>query len=225
MLQSTNEKCSVLKSKNPSSLSIALMISRKTSQALLWSLLEVKAEISGFNQSDFRVTMNNIICVCILFAFLFRFLLDNENHHKKRTESCTSMIMQFLAFQCLHLLTYSEYLEEAAKKKKLPVFSYQNLNLSKISSAGQRSCLSTTKLPTPLIINEQIYFINTVLYNLWKGYKAQKRTAVKYDNGDFLSFWSWLINPGKETCLPFAQLKALLCFGVWFHYKHYTEND
>lgn len=171
--------------------------------------------------------MNNIICVGILFAFLFRFLLDNEIHQGKRTKSCTSMITQFLAFQFLHLLNYCEYLEEVLScQKKGPVFSYQNLNPSKTSSAGQRSSLSTTNLPAPLIIKEQRYFINSLVL-LVEGLQSteNKRTAVKGDSGDFLSSWSWLTNPGKETNLPFAQQKALLCFSVWFHYKHHTVND
>lgn len=163
-------------SKIPSSVSIVLVISRKASRLCCDPSLRWKLRAQDLINSDFKLTVNNIICVCILFTFLFRFLLDIENHHVKSTESCTSMIMQFLAFQFLHLLAYREYLEGVLScQKKWPVFSYQNLNLSKISSAGERSCLSTTKLTTPLIIKEQIYFINTVLYNLWKGYKAQKR--------------------------------------------------
>lgn len=111
MLQSINEKCSPLKSKITSSLSIALVISRKPPRLCCDPFLWWKLRAQDLISSDFRVTMDNIVCVCIPFAVLFMFLLDNESHHGKRTESCSSVIMQFLASQFLHLLTYSEGLE------------------------------------------------------------------------------------------------------------------
>lgn len=150
---------------------------QKSLQALLWSFLEVKAESSGFNQLWFQVDCEQYyLCMHSLYISVQIFTGYWE-------PSCKE-------YRILHLYDHAILgISVSAPsslqgvlggsielpKKKWPVFSYQNLNLSKISSAGERSCLSTTKLTTPLIIKEQIYFINTVLYNLWKGYKAQKR--------------------------------------------------